>query len=93
VRFADESVGPPFAKAPGVCRYDGSYWLCYGLRPDGEDGTWTIGIAESDDLEHWENRGELGPEPGHPGVCAPSAAVRSGAIHLFYQTYGECLGA
>lgn len=54
---------------------------------------WTIGIATSTDLIHWEKAGEVLPEPlSEPeklGFCAPCARVIDGKVHLFYQSYGR----
>lgn len=54
---------------------------------------WTIGIATSTDLIHWEKAGEVYPEPlSEPeklGYCAPCARVIGGKVHLFYQSYGR----
>jgi len=94
MRFADASRGRPFAKDPAVARFRGQYLLYYSLSPfrDGRanDG-YAIGIAVSDDLEHWEKAGELLPDAPYEanGLCAPAALVRDEQLHLFYQTYGN----
>ena len=92
--FADSSHGRPFSKDPAVVRFAGKYWLYYSLPPhnDGRkpDG-WSIGVATSPDLEHWEIVGSIGPEDELEanGLCAPGAIVLDGLVHLFYQTYGN----
>ncbi len=93
MHFADDSRGRPFSKDPAVVRFDGQYWMYYSLPsavPGGNTG-WTIGIATSDDLEHWRRLGEILPGADYEanGLCAPGAIVLDGAIHLFYQTYGN----
>ena len=88
--FADASRGRPFSKDPAVVRFQGHYYLYYSVPPDTRcAGGWGIGIAGSDDLEHWEILGELEPqgELEAPGICAPGAIVVRGQVHLFYQTY------
>jgi hypothetical protein len=82
------------SKDPAVVRFQGRYLLYYSLPPyaDGRpnDG-WAIGVAESDDLDHWTKLGELLPEQDceRNGLCAPGAIVKDGQVHLFYQTYGN----
>ena len=94
MRYADPSHGRPFSKDPAVVRFQDRYLLYYSLPPykDGRtnDG-WSIGIAESDDLEQWTKLGELLPEQAceRNGLCAPGAIVLDDQIHLFYQTYGN----
>jgi len=99
MRYADSSRGRPFSKDPAVVRFRERYRIYYSLPPykDGRpDDGWSIGIAESDDLEHWRRVGELLPEQAceQKGLCAPGAIVEDdpalGArVHLFYQTYGN----
>jgi predicted GH43/DUF377 family glycosyl hydrolase len=89
MRYADDAITPPFAKDPGVCHYDGRYWLYYTRRPTEDCDRYTIGVATSVDAESWQRRTVLPPDFGDPGLAAPSVAVRDGAIHLFCQTYGD----
>ncbi|MBZ0298898.1 MAG: family 43 glycosylhydrolase [Anaerolineae bacterium] len=95
MRFADESRGRPYSKDPAVVRFKGVYTLYYSLPPAAPSvagpTTWTIGIARSNDLEHWEKVGEILPEAPYEskGLCAPGAIVLAGHVHLFYQTYGN----
>jgi hypothetical protein len=68
--------------------------MYYSLPPyaDGRtDDGWAIGIASSVDLTTWQRVGEIGPQHNYEqrGLCAPGVLVRDGAIHLFYQTYGN----
>lgn len=94
LRYADTSRGRPFSKDPAVVRFQDRYLLYYSLPPykDGRpnDG-WAIGIAQSDDLEHWTKASELLPEQAceRNGLCAPGAIVLNDRVHLFYQTYGN----
>ncbi len=55
---------------------------------------WTIGIAASTDMTHWQKVGELlpGGDYDKKGLAAPGARVLKGRIHLFYQTYGNETG-
>lgn len=56
--FTDESRGRPFAKDPAVVKLGGRYLLYYTVPPYvGQERGYAIGIAESADMEHWENRG------------------------------------
>ena len=90
--FTDESRGRPFAKDPAVVKLGGRYLLDYTVPPYvGQERGYAIGIAESADMEHWENRGYLTPEQEAEknGLCAPGAIVLNGVVHLFYQTYGN----
>jgi beta-1,2-mannobiose phosphorylase / 1,2-beta-oligomannan phosphorylase len=100
--FGDTSrLGRPFAKDPAVIRFGGRYLLYYSippyapeLAPPNASPGWGIGIAESNDLDHWKKIGELLPDNKRDsaeakGICAPGALVREGKIHLFYQTYGN----
>ena len=94
MRYADTSRGRPFSKDPAVVRFHDRYLMYCSLPPfrDGRpnDG-WAIGIAQSDDLEHWVKFGEILPEHAYEqkGLCAPGAAVIGNQVHLFYQTYGN----
>lgn len=94
MRFADTSRGRPFAKDPAVVRFADRYFLYYTMCPfgDGREGDgFGIGIAESADLDAWTKIGEIPPEQDceRNGICAPGAIVLDGAVHLFYQTYGN----
>ncbi len=99
MRWADSSrLGRPFAKDPNVIRFDGRYLLYFSLPPfdpklappDAPRG-WSIGIAESHDLDQWNKIGELWPQQNcdRNGLCAPSAIVLRSRVHLFYQSYGN----
>ncbi|WP_243767410.1 family 43 glycosylhydrolase [Paenibacillus agricola] len=94
MHYADTSRGRHYSKDPAVVKYAGRYWMYYsipshldGREPDG----WAIGIAVSDDLTKWERVGEMAAEQPYEanGFCAPGAIVLDGAIHLYYQTYGN----
>lgn len=99
--FGDASRrGVPFAKDPAVVRFGGRYLLYFSqppylpsLKPEGAGDGWSIGIAQSSDLTHWEKIGEIVPEEGaeyeRNGLCAPGVVRRDGQVHLFYQTYGN----
>ena len=91
--FSDDSrLGRPFAKDPSVVRFGKLYYLYYSLPGSPESPAWGIGIATSKDLLNWTKVGEVLPEPGtveESGICAPGARVIDGAVHLFYQTYGN----
>ncbi len=94
MHFADRRTGVPYSKDPAVVRFHGRYLLYYSLPPYGDgrpDDGWTIGIAESRDLDHWKPVGALLPEQPceKRGLCAPGAIVLGGRVHLFYQTYGN----
>lgn len=54
-------------------------------------GGWSVGIAKSKDLVHWERTGQVQPaqQCDAKGLAAPAAWVRNGKVHLFYQTYGN----
>ena len=82
-----------FAKDPCVIRLNGRAYLYYSKPADLSQGwgAYHIGIAVSDDLEHWTPCGELGPEQPAEGngVCAPGGIVLNGVVHLFYQSYGQ----
>ena len=97
--YSDTSrLGRPLAKDPVVVRFGDQYLLYYSLppfdpalRPAGAPDGWAIGIAASADLTHWRKVGEILPEQEceRKGLCAPGAIVLDGAVHLFYQTYGN----
>lgn len=92
--FADTSRGRPYSKDPAVVSFKGKYFLYYSLGQYGDGrpaDVWSIGIAQSQDLDHWEICGALGPEQGceESGLCAPGAIVLGNEVHLFYQTYGQ----
>lgn len=82
-----------FAKDPAVVHWQGRYYLYYSVfLPDGEGKeVLGIGIAASDDMEHWKKLGNfpLTQPCEKNGVGAPGAIVLGGKIHLFYQTYGN----
>jgi beta-1,2-mannobiose phosphorylase / 1,2-beta-oligomannan phosphorylase len=95
MRWADDSrLGRPFSKDPSVIRFRGKYLLYYST-PTRQQGAslsdWVIGIAESTDLLRWRKVGEVQPEQEceRKGICAPCAIVIDGAVHIFYQTYGN----
>ena len=100
MHFADASRGRELSKDPSVVFFKGRYLLYYSLPPVSNGATpppgvsadaWTIGIADSTDLVHWNKVGELLPagEYERKGLCAPGARVMGGQVHLFYQTYGN----
>ena len=86
--FTNEQLGS-FAKDPAVIRFSARYFLYYSRRhPDGRFG---VGIAVSEDLEHWSPAGEVPrtmPCEAN-GMAAPGCIVLDGKVHLFYQTYGN----
>jgi predicted GH43/DUF377 family glycosyl hydrolase len=86
--YADESYGRPFAKDPDVEWFQGRYLLYYSMR---REGGFAVGIAESHDLTNWRKVGEVlpGADYENKGLAAPAALVRSGKLHLFYQSYGN----
>lgn len=63
------------------------YTICYQTDPFRIG----IGIAQSCNMEDWQDWGEfpLTQECEQNGVGAPAAIVLNGQIHLFYQTYGN----
>ena len=89
--YADtEKLGRPFSKDPSVVKFGDRYLMYFSLPgKDGQKG-WTVGIAESHDLAHWQKVGELLPAQAvdKSGLCAPGALVIDGTVHLFYQSYG-----
>lgn len=92
--FTNKQLGN-FAKDPAVVRFRDQYYLYYTIKYNhadfGAPEKIGIGIAQSRDLEEWENIGELPLEDAceKNGVGAPGAVVLEGRIHLFYQTYGN----
>lgn len=78
------------AKDPAVVRFHGTYFMYYSTWR-GELTHLEIGIAQSDDLEHWTTVGYLpDTQPCEQnGIGAPGALVLDGRVHLFYQTYGN----
>ena len=92
--FTNKQLGN-FAKDPAVVRFRDQYYLYYTIKYNhadfGAPEKLGIGIAQSRDLEEWENIGELPLEDAceKNGVGAPGAVVLEGRIHLFYQTYGN----
>lgn len=91
-------LGRPLAKDPFVINFGGKYLMYYSVpgNPNHADPLkhgWGIGIAQSSDLISWTKIAELTPDPTSPpeakGLCAPSAIVIDGKVHLFYQTYGN----
>lgn len=72
-------------------RFDGRYLMYFSLPPGGGVAGWSIGVAESRDLRTWTKVAELLSEQDveRNGLCAPGAIVIDGAVHLFYQTYGN----
>jgi predicted GH43/DUF377 family glycosyl hydrolase len=89
--FADRVSGLPFSKDPAVIRFGERYLLYYSRTPAGSSAGWGIGIAQSDDLDHWTTIGAIEPSQDceRNGLCAPGAIVLDGRVHLFYQTYGN----
>jgi len=91
--YADTVSGRPFSKDPAVVRFKDKYWLYYSVPPyKGKvNEGWTIGVATSDNLVDWTKAGELQNtgEAEAKGFTAPGAVVLDGAVHLFYQTYGN----
>ena len=79
-----------FAKDPAVIRFDGKYYLYYS-KYDAETTAYGIGVAESDDLNHYRIVNSLKSEQTAEGkgICAPAAIVLNGVVHLFYQSYGQ----
>jgi predicted GH43/DUF377 family glycosyl hydrolase len=99
MKWADDSrTGRPFSKDPSVIRFQDRYLMYFSLPPfDKAHATpqsprgWSIGIAQSADLNHWTKVAELWPaqDCDQNGLCAPGAIVLDGKVHLFYQTYGN----
>ena len=93
--FADTTHRKPgFSKDPHVVWFRNRYLLYYSV-PLYKDSAgaehWGIGIAESTNLTNWQKVGEIVPTTAYEqkGLCAPGALIRDGAVHLFYQTYGN----
>jgi len=86
-------LGRPFAKDPSVIRFGGRYLLYYSIPGAAGQATqgWSVGIAESRDLNSWTKAGELLADHDYEakGLAAPGARVIDGKVHLFYQTYGN----
>jgi predicted GH43/DUF377 family glycosyl hydrolase len=96
--FEDIQTGrASFAKDPCVVELNGCFYLyyskpCYdGASPAWGGHSYQIGIARGDDLANWEIIGAIRAEqPAEgSGICAPGAIVLDGAVHLFYQSYGQ----
>ena len=87
--FTNDAHGASFSKDPAVAYFKGKYYLFHTIHK--EDGSFSIGIAESDNLDSFTVTGELASElPCEKnGMAAPSAFVRGDELHLFYQTYGN----
>lgn len=90
--FSDSTndASHPNAKDPSVIRFQDGYLMYYSVPPHG-NLPWRIGIAASDDLNHWHKVGEVKPEATYErnGLCAAGALVKGSEVHLFYQTYGN----
>lgn len=91
-----EGVAQPFAKDPHVIKFNNRYLMYYSIPGAQKQDTWSgwgIGVAESENLYDWNKIGEINPLSGaeyeKKGICAPSAIVIRGKVHLFYQTYGN----
>jgi predicted GH43/DUF377 family glycosyl hydrolase len=99
MKWADSSrKGRPFSKDPSVVIFGGRYLMYFSLPPFEKEHApeyapkgWSIGIAESRDLDSWKKVGELWPaqDCDRNGLCAPGAIVLGGKVHIFYQTYGN----
>lgn len=90
--YRDMVGGRSFAKDPCVVRLNGCGFMYYStLTTADENGSWQIGIAQSDDLANWTRVGEIRAEQTAEGkgICAPGAVVLDGRVHLFYQSYGQ----
>ena len=95
--YSDSSrLGRPLAKDPFVINFKGRYLMYYSVPEykdhNGVNHGWGIGIAESHNLTSWKRIGDVNSDPlatyESKGLCAPSALVIDGTVHLFYQTYG-----
>ena len=89
-----DSNGPhkSFAKDPAVVRLGDTYFLYYSVYEKWDSRErFTVGIASSKDMEHWDIRGTLPitQECEKNGIAAPGAYLENGRVHLFYQTYGN----
>ena len=89
-------IGAAYTKDPHVIKFKGRYLMYYSIPGKKSSTSWTgwgIGVAESKNLFDWEKIGEINPAQGidfeQKGICAPSAIVIKGKVHLFYQTYGN----
>ena len=90
--FADSTrTGAPMSKDPHVICFKDRFLLYYSMPPaknpkDDDITGWTIGIAASTDLTHWEKVGEVRPEPlselEQKGFCAPCARVIDGKVSI-----------
>lgn len=83
-----------FAKDPCVVELNGAFFMYYShatYDAATSERSLAIGIARSDDLEHWDIQGHLKAEQAAEGkgVGAPGAIVLDGVVHLFYQSYGQ----
>jgi beta-1,2-mannobiose phosphorylase / 1,2-beta-oligomannan phosphorylase len=86
-----EVANRPFAKDPYVIFFQNKYWMYYTV-PDEQKKVLHIGIATSTDLTNWEKVGDIRGIKGtveEKGICAPSALIKDGVLHLFYQSYGN----
>ena len=78
-----------------MVRFQDCYYLFYTIKYNytqlGALEKIGIGIAQSYDLEEWEDAGGLPLEYAYEkiGAGAPGAIVLEGCVHLFYQTYGN----
>ena len=89
--YSDSGViNRPIAKDPKVIFFKGKYLMYYSV-PGLDNKNWSIGIASSNDLIHWQKTGALTPGADYEknGLCAPGAIVRNNKVELFYQTYGN----
>lgn len=87
----EEVAGRPFAKDPYVIFFKNQYWMYYTV-PDKLRKVLHIGIATSSDLFNWKKVGNIYGQKGgieENGICAPSALIKDGQLHLFYQSYGN----
>lgn len=93
--FTSTRCGKNFAKDPAVVHFHGQYFLYFSDLPNAEEkasgSSLEVGIAYSDDMEHWHIYGTLPKtqECEKNGIGAPAAIVISDRVHLFYQTYGN----
>ncbi len=81
-----------YAKDPAVIRWQNRYFLYFSsYYADGGRERLGIGIAVSEDMEHWTSVGHIPyTQPCEEnGTGAPAAIVLGGKIHLFYQSYGN----
>lgn len=91
MHFADTtSDGRRFSKDPHVVYFKGKYLMYYSIGA-GKGTVWSIGVAESSNLNEWEPIARIKPVESYEqkGFCAPCALVRNDTVHLFYQTYGN----